>query len=262
MNDAGAPRKTEQVALLVTCLSDLFRPQIAHAAVELIEKLGYRVDVPKQTCCGQPAYNAGEKESARVLAANMLSLFETYRYVVAPSGSCAAIIKEHYPGLFGEGSSEREQCMRLAEKTHELSGFLVDVAGVELEKKSSCDDPPLRIAYHDSCSGLRELGIRSQPRKLLKDRLGIDLSEMSNSEVCCGFGGMFCVGYPEISTRMVDNKIDGMENVGAEVLLGGDLGCLMNIAGRLRRVGSKTRVYHYAEFLTDAGPGPAIGYRK
>jgi len=109
---------------------------------------------------------------------------------------------------------------------------------------------------------LRELGIRSQPRKLLRDRLGIDISEISNSEVCCGFGGLFCVKYPEISTRMVDNKIEGIEHVEADVLLGGDLGCLMNIAGRLRRVGSKTRVYHYAELLTETVPGPAIGYQE
>ncbi|MCY4149512.1 MAG: (Fe-S)-binding protein [Gammaproteobacteria bacterium] len=263
MNGSSSTRKSEQVALLVTCLSDLFRPQIAHAAVELIEKFGYRVDVPKQTCCGQPAYNAGEEGKTRILAESMISLFEPYRYVIAPSGSCAATIKEHYPGLFHEGSSRHGQCMRLVEKTHELSGFLVDVVKADLEqKKSSFDDGPLRIAYHDSCSGLRELGIRSQPRKLLKDRLGIDISEMSNSEVCCGFGGMFCVKYPEISTSMVDSKIDGIEDAEAEVLLGGDLGCLMNIAGRLRRLGSKTRVYHYAEFLTDSGPGPAIGYRK
>ena len=262
MNGAISPQKTGQVALLVTCLSDLFRPQIAHAAVELIEKFGYQVDVPRQTCCGQPAYNAGEKGKARILAENMISLFEPYRYVVAPSGSCAATIKEHYPGLFDEASSEHEQCMQLVEKTHELSGFLVDVAKADLEKRPSFGDRPLRITYHDSCSGLRELGIRSQPRKLLKDRLGIDISEMPNSEVCCGFGGMFCVKYPEISTRMVDNKIDGIEDVEAEVLLGGDLGCLMNIAGRLRRIGSTTRVYHYAELLADSDPGPAIGYRE
>ncbi|MYB35425.1 MAG: (Fe-S)-binding protein [Gammaproteobacteria bacterium] len=262
MSGENSPQKAEPVALLVTCLSDLFRPQIAHAAVELIEKFGYRVDVPRQTCCGQPAYNAGEKEKTRMLAENMVSLFEPYRYVVAPSGSCAATIKEHYPGLFVEGSSGHKRCMDLAGKTHELSGFLVDVAKVDLEKKSSLDDQRRRITYHDSCSGLRELGIRSQPRKLLKERLGIDISEMPNSEVCCGFGGMFCVKYPEISTRMVDNKVDGIENVEAEVLLGGDLGCLMNIAGRLRRMGSKTRVYHYAELLTDSDPGPAIGYRK
>ncbi len=262
MSATASPPKTEQVALLVTCLSDLFRPQIAHAAVELIEKFGYWVDVPGQTCCGQPAFNAGEKDKTRILAENMISLFESYRYVIAPSGSCAATIKVHYPELFSEGSPEHEQCMKLGEKTHELSGFLVDVAKAALEKKSLPDARSMRIAYHDSCSGLRELGIRSQPRKLLGDRLGVDISEMSNSEVCCGFGGLFCVKYPEISTRMVDNKIVGIEKVEADVLLGGDLGCLMNIAGRLRRLGSETRVYHYAELLTDSDPGPAIGYQK
>ena len=250
-----------QVALLITCLSDLFRPRLASAAVELIEGLGYRVEVPEQTCCGQPAYNAGEREKTRALAKMLIDRFEPYDYVVAPSGSCAATVREHYPGLFEKGSPWRERSRRLCEKTHELSAFMVDVAGARLERKSEADHEGLRFAYHDSCSGLRELGIRSQPRRLLKDRLGIDLCEMGNSEICCGFGGMFCVKFPEISTRMADNKIDGIRDAEADVLLGGDLGCLMNIAGRLRRLGSRTKVYHYAELLTESGPGPAIGYR-
>ncbi len=262
MMGQNTSEKSAQVALLVSCLSDLFRPQIAHASVELIEQFGYSVDVPRQTCCGQPAYNAGEKDKTRMLAKNMISLFEPYRYVVAPSGSCAATLKEHYIGLFEEGTSEHDRCRKLAQKTYELSTFLVDIVQAVLDRKTGFDGQHARITYHDSCSGLRELGIRSQPRKLLKDRLDVDIREMSNSEVCCGFGGLFCVKYPEISTRMVDNKIDGIEHVEADLLLGGDLGCLMNIAGRLRRTGSKTKVYHYAELLTETGPGPAIGYQK
>lgn len=247
---------------MVTCLSDLIRPQIAQAVVELVEKIGYQVDVPSQTCCGQPAYNAGEQGKTRALAENMIDLFEPYRYVVVPSGSCAATIKEHYLGLFRAGSRQHERCLALCDKTYELSSFIVDAAQAKLEKKPTSSQQSLRIAYHDSCSGLRELGIRSQPRKLLQERLGIDIAEMSNSEICCGFGGMFCVKYPEISTRMADNKINGIEDIDADMLLGGDLGCLMNIAGRLRRKGSKIKVYHYAELLIDAEPGPAIGYHK
>ena len=262
MTASDRKQQAGQVALLVTCLSDLFRPQVARATVALIEKFGYQVDVPCQTCCGQPACNAGEQDKARALAEKMMDLFDPYEYVVAPSGSCAATMKEHYPGLFETGSPQHQKCLRLSEKTFELSTFLVDVLGASLERKQCFGDRNVRVAYHDSCSGLRELGIRSQPRKLLKERLGIDISEMPNSEICCGFGGLFCVKYPEISTRMADNKIKGIEDVEADMLLGGDLGCLMNIAGRLRRVGSKTRVYHYAELLVDADPGPAIGYRK
>jgi len=139
MNGESKPKKNEQIALLVTCLSDLFRPQIAHATVELIEKLGYRVDVPAQTCCGQPAYNAGEEDKTRMLAENMIRIFEPYRYVVGSSGSCVATIKEHYPRLFREGTSEYEQCMKFAQKTYELSTFLVDFIQVNLEKKPLFD---------------------------------------------------------------------------------------------------------------------------
>ena len=248
----------KSVGLFVTCLADLFRPKVAFAAAKLIEDCGFTITVPRQSCCGQPAYNCGEEVKARNLARNFIRQFEGFDYVVAPSGSCAAMVHEHYPGLFRDDDDWLTRCQRVSEKTHELSRFLVEVAGVELDRCKNDGIESENISYHDSCSGLRELGIRTQPRNLLRQRHGIEISEMDNSEICCGFGGTFCIKYPEISTRLADNKIEGIERVDADVLVGGDLGCLMNIAGRLRRNGSGIRVYHYAELLVGSNPGPGI----
>ncbi len=238
------------VALFVTCLADLFRPSVAFSAVKLLEKYGATVSVPAQTCCGQPAYNSGEKHKTRELAQNFIAQFESFDYVVAPSGSCAAMVKIHYPRLFEADSEWHVRSQAVAAKTWELSQYLIDVLGVDVEFLETNQWPEKKFSYHDSCSGLRELGIRSQPRKLLKNSQGIVISEMENSEICCGFGGTFCVKFPEISTRMVDNKIAGLEHTDADIVLGGDLGCLMNMAGRLKRQGKPTQVYHYAEILS------------
>ena len=240
-----------RVGLFITCLADLFRPSVARAAVKLLEQGGAEVVVPVQSCCGQPAYNSGEKQKSVNLAQSVISAFEGFDYVVAPSGSCTAMIKLHYPGLFEEGSEWRKRSEDLSSRTFELSEFLVDVLKISLEFAEDELWQNKRIGYHDSCSGLRELGVRAQPRKLLKDANGINISELENSEICCGFGGTFCVKYPEISTKMVDNKIAGVEHANVDVVAGGDLGCLMNIAGRLKRNGKPTRVYHYAEILAD-----------
>jgi L-lactate dehydrogenase complex protein LldE len=245
-----------RVALFVTCLVDLFRPAVGFAAVRLLEAAGCRVEVPRgQTCCGQPAYNQGDRADTIRVARRMLDAFTGYDYVVAPSGSCAGMLKKHYPELFAPGSADAERARDLADRTYELTGFLVDVLGAG----SSAVELPLRATYHDSCSSLRELGVRDQPRQLLAGISGLELAELNDAEVCCGFGGTFCVKYPQISTKMVDDKVAAIEATGADVVLAGDLGCLMNIAGRLKRLGSKVEARHVAEVLAGGPLAPPIG---
>ncbi len=238
-----------RVGLFVTCLVDLLRPQVGFAAARLIQSCQCRVFVPTQSCCGQPVYNAGDEAKAARLARQNIEIFGSFDYVVAPSGSCAAMIREHYPKLLRDDADWYPEARDMAEKTFELSQFLVDVMKIEPDADIPDDWRDTKVTYHDSCSGLRELGIRNQPRTLLRQRAGIRVDEMTNSEICCGFGGTFCVKFPEISTAMVDDKIAGIHQTGAELLLGGDLGCLMNIAGRLKRTGSQIQVRHYAELL-------------
>jgi L-lactate dehydrogenase complex protein LldE len=244
------------IALFVTCLVDLFRPSIGFAAVQLLEDAGCVVYVPRnQTCCGQPAYNQGDRANAVDLARHTIDALQRYDYVVVPSGSCAGMIKQHYPELFPEGSYEGERARELAGRTYELVSFLTDVMGVigvDVEF-------PARTTYHDACAGLRELGIKQQPRLLLQSVRGLELIELPGAEVCCGFGGTFCVKYPEISTRMVDDKAVEVAATGADVVLAGDLGCLMNIAGRLSRLGSPVEVRHIAEVLAGMAGRPPIG---
>jgi L-lactate dehydrogenase complex protein LldE len=248
-----------RVALFVTCLVDLFRPSIGFAAVQLLEDAGCVVDVPRnQTCCGQPAYNQGDRADAVDLARRTIDALRGYDYVVVPSGSCAGMITQHYPELFPDGSYEGERARELAGRTCELVSFLTDVMGV-----IGVDaEFPARTTYHDACAGLRELGIKQQPRLLLQSVRGLDLVELPGAEVCCGFGGTFCVKYPEISTRMVDDKAAEIAATGADVVLAGDLGCLMNIAGRLSRLGSPVEVRHIAEVLAGAAGQPPIGGRE
>jgi L-lactate dehydrogenase complex protein LldE len=254
MPEKSPPR----VALFVTCLVDLFRPAVGFAAVRLLEDAGCVVEVPRnQTCCGQPAYNQGDRVDAVDLARRTIDALQGYDYVVAPSGSCAGMLKQHYPQLFPEGSLQAEAARELAGRTYELVSFLTDVMGVIGVDAAF----PTRVTYHDACAGLRELGIRQQPRRLLHSVRGLDLTELAGPDVCCGFGGTFCVKYPEISTRMVDDKVADIAASGAEVVLAGDLGCLMNIAGRLSRLGSTIQARHVAEVLAGATAAPPIGGR-
>ncbi|CAA7621920.1 (Fe-S)-binding protein [Magnetospirillum sp. UT-4] len=249
---SAAPR----VGLFVTCLADLFRPETGFAAVKLLEEAGCTVEVPPdQTCCGQPAYNSGDRASARTLALAVLRAFSGYDYVVVPSGSCAAMIRHHYPALFADDPDLLPRIGALAERTWELVSFLTDVMGVDRVAAQYPD----RVTYHDSCSGLREMGVREQPRRLLAGIAGLELAELANPEECCGFGGTFCVKYAEISERMVDDKVAAIAATGAGTVLAGDLGCLLNIAGRLKRKGSPVRVRHVAEVLAGMADGPAIG---
>jgi L-lactate dehydrogenase complex protein LldE len=250
---AARPRR---VALFVTCLVDLFRPSVGFAAVKLLEKAGCAVDVPPlQVCCGQPAYNSGDRETTRAIAAQVIDALEGYDAVVAPSGSCAGMLAHHYPGLFDDNTTMKARAEKLAGRSHELMSFLVDVMGME-EVSARYDDA---VTYHDSCSGLRELGVKDQPRTLLGSVAGLSLREMKTPEVCCGFGGTFCVKYPEISNAMVGEKSADIAATGAGTLLAGDLGCLMNMAGKLQREGSAVRVRHVAEVLAGMGDLPAIG---
>ena len=246
-----------RVALFVTCLVDLHRPTVGFAAIKLLEDAGCQVEVPRsQTCCGQPAYNSGDRATAKGIARDVLRAFEGYDYVVVPSGSCGGMLKHHLPHLFDDDPNLRARADALAARTWELVGFLTEVMGV-----TGTGAAYQGIAtYHDSCSGLRELGLKAQPRALLAGVAGLELREMTDPEVCCGFGGTFCVKYPEISTRMVQDKARDVAATGADTLLAGDMGCLLNMAGRLSREGSPVRVRHVAEVLAGmTGDVPPIG---
>ncbi|TAJ25638.1 MAG: (Fe-S)-binding protein [Reyranella sp.] len=249
--------RPRRVALFVTCLVDLFRPSIGFAAVKLLEQAGCTVEVPPvQVCCGQPAYNSGDRATTRAIASQVIDAFEGYDAVVAPSGSCGGMLSHHYPGLFDDDPAMKARAENLAGRSHELMSFLVDVLG---EKKVAAARYDGVATYHDSCSGLRELGVKEQPRRLLDSVQGLSLHEMKTPEVCCGFGGTFCVKYPEISNAMVSEKSADIAATGADTLLAGDLGCLMNMAGKLQREGSAVRVRHVAEVLAGMGDLPAIG---
>ncbi len=244
-----------RVGLFATCLVDLFRPSVGFAAARLLEEAGCIVEAPAaQTCCGQPAYNSGDRETAAAIARQTVDLFEGFDYVVAPSGSCAGMLRLHYPALLAEDARYAERAKAFADKCHELVEFLVDV----LKQDKVAARFAGKVTYHDSCSGLRELGVKSQPRRLLAST-GAELRELPGAEVCCGFGGTFCIKYPEISDRMVSEKAADIEATGAGLLLAGDLGCLLNMAGKLKRRGSKVQSRHVAEVLAGMTGKPAIG---
>lgn len=240
-----------RIGFFVTCLADLMRPRVAFAAIRLLERAGCEVVVPTtQTCCGQPGYNSGDRKAAKALARKVLGEFEGFDYVVAPSGSCAGMIRTHYPDLFHDEPDTLKRIEALCARTYELTDFLASVAKL--------DSVPGRfdgsITYHDSCAGLRELGVKAQPRALLAKVPGLKLVEMEEAETCCGFGGTFSIKFGDISARLADNKCETACATGADAIVGGDLGCLLNIEGRLRRRGDeKTRVLHVAEILAGEG---------
>ena len=255
MNAAPSPR----IGLFVTCLVDLFRPTVGFAAVKLLEGAGCRVEVPTaQTCCGQPAFNSGDRQSTKDIARQVIAAFEPYDYVVAPSGSCGGMIRIHYPELFEDEPDTRARAMALAAKTHELVSFLTDVLKLRQVQARLHET----VTYHDSCSGLRELGIKRQPRALLRSVDGLELRELEDAEVCCGFGGTFCVKYPDISNAIVEKKARNIMASGASTLLAGDLGCLMNMAGKRSRDGTPVEVRHVAEVLAGMTDEPPIGMAK
>jgi L-lactate dehydrogenase complex protein LldE len=251
-NPSRAPIR---VGLFVTCLVDLMRPSIGFAAVKLLEDAGCRVHVPSQTCCGQPAYNSGDRATTKEIARQTIAAFEDCDYVVAPSGSCAGMLAKHYPELFAGEPELARQANAFAAKCFELVSFLVDVLKVTKVSAHFAG----QVAYHDSCSGLRELGVFSQPRQLLASVEGLQLVELNGADVCCGFGGTFAVKYGEISDAIVAQKTANIVASGAPTLLAGDLGCLMNMAGKLQRQGSQVNVRHVAEVLAGMTAEPAIG---
>jgi len=250
-----AEHEARRVGLFVTCLVDLIRPTVGFAAVKLLEDARCIVDVPRQSCCGQPAFNSGDRTTTREIAAEVIEAFEPFDYVVAPSGSCAGMLKVHYPELFRGDPNWQPRADAFAAKTYELVAFLVDVCGVRRVAARLV----ATATYHDSCSGLRELGVHDQPRALLRTVEGLRLAEMRDANVCCGFGGTFCVKYPEISNAIVAKKAANVAATGAGLLLAGDLGCLMNMAGKLQREGSAIEVRHVAEVLAGMTQEPAIG---
>jgi L-lactate dehydrogenase complex protein LldE len=244
------------VALFVTCLVDLFRPSVGFAAVKLLEDAGCRVVVPAvQTCCGQPAYNSGDRANTLAIARQVIDVFSSFQHVVAPSGSCAAMIRHHYPAFFAGDPAMKLRAAELAARTWELTSFLTDVLGVERVTAHFTGS----ATYHDSCSGLRELGVKAQPRKLLAGVDGLALKDLPNAEACCGFGGTFCVKYPDVSADIAGRKTADIAATGADLVLAGDLGCLINIAGKLKREGSPVQARHVAEVLAGTTGEPAIG---
>lgn len=246
-----------RVALFVTCLVDLFRPSVGFAAIKLMEDAGCIVEVPEaQVCCGQPAYNSGDRKDTAAIARQVIEAFEDYDYVVAPSGSCGGMIKDHYPALFAAEPDWHRRAEDLSGRMHELTSFLVDVLKVQGVQTAPQD---VKITYHDSCSGLRELGVKAQPRQLLDSIGGLEIVEMQTPETCCGFGGTFCVKYGEVSTDIVTRKTADINATGADLLLAGDMGCLLNMAGKLKREGSAVQVRHVAEVLAGMTDLPAIG---
>jgi L-lactate dehydrogenase complex protein LldE len=240
-----------RVALFVTCLVDVLRPRVGLAAAKLLEEAGFEVVVPAQACCGQPNYNSGDQEGARGIARATTRIFAGFEYVVAPSGSCAAMIRCHYPSLFAASTPDRRAAEDLAARTYELASFL-HAQGAKPSAKLNAT-----ATYHDACSGLRELGIKAQPRALLAKVEGLTLKEMRDPEACCGFGGAFCVKYPAISNRIVEEKAEQIAATGADAVITGDVGCLLNIEGKMHRAGAKVRALHWAEVLAGMSEDPA-----
>lgn len=236
-----------RVGLFVTCLVDLMRPRIGFAAIELLEAAGCDVTVPAtQTCCGQPAWNSGDQQAAAKLARKVIAEFEACEYVVAPSGSCADHIRNEYPVIFADEPDWHARAVALASRVYELTDFLVNVARLDKLPGNFAGS----ITYHDSCTGLRSLGIKAQPRALLARLPRVELKEMNGAEECCGFGGTFSVKFGDVSAAIAERKCNAGLATGAQTIVGGDLGCLLNIEGKLRRLGDETtRVMHIAEVL-------------
>jgi L-lactate dehydrogenase complex protein LldE len=260
MTTATAPmRDPPLVSLFVTCLVDWFRPSVGFAAIKLLEASGARVAVPEsQTCCGQPAYNSGDRSNAKIIARQVVDAFERFDYVVAPSGSCAGMLKRHYPDLLADDPAFAARAKALAAKSFELTSFLVEVLGV-----AAVDAAFEGIAtYHDSCSCLRELKVREAPRTLLASVGGLTLTEMEETEICCGFGGTFAVKYPGIADAIVAAKTRNIVDSGAACVLAADLGCLLHIAGKLTREGKAVACRHVAEVLAGMTEAPPIGHGR
>ena len=251
----------KNVGIFATCLIDIVRPSVGFASVKLIEMSGCNVSAPRlQSCCGQPAYNSGDYNSSISIAREVVKVFIDFDYIVVPSGSCCGMIKKHYPELLKDDQYWGNKAKELSSKTYELTEFLSEIVNFEPKISSNWENIP--VTYHDSCSGLRELGIKGQPRSLLNKIKGFNLTEGAEAETCCGFGGLFCMKYPDIAEKMVDIKVEDILRTNAKMVLGGDLGCLLNISGRLTRLGKSIEVRHIAEVLADMMEPSAIGFSE
>jgi L-lactate dehydrogenase complex protein LldE len=252
-------QSVRDVGLFVTCTADLFRPSVGFAAIKLLEDAGCNVTVPpSQTCCGQPAYNAGDNKDAKSIAKAVIAAFEGFAFVVAPSGSCAGMLRHHYTALLEDEKDWSERAKALGAKTFELVSFLTDVCDVT-SVRAKLD---ATVTYHDSCSSNREMNVKSQPRKLLETVEGLTLKELDDTESCCGFGGLFSVKYDDISAKIASRKTADIKKSQASLLVGADLGCLLNIAGKLSREGAAVDVRHVAEVLAGMTDHPSVGGRR
>jgi len=251
-----------KVALFATCPVDLFRPEVGFATAALLEQAGCHVSVPPQSCCGQIAYNNGLPDETRELAWRIIEDFSGYDHVVVPSGSCGGMIRHHYPALF-DGDPRLPAVQAFCDKVFELTVFLHDVLGWQ-PATTNCDLAGQPVTYHDSCAGLRELGIRSQPRALLEQCAGVEVCEMPDTEVCCGFGGSFCMKFPDIANRMAEDKLANARSVAPRYLVGGDLSCLLHLAGKSQRRQAEgldtatVEIRHVAELLAGMLDAPPI----
>jgi len=250
-----AQTSTPTIGLFITCMVDLMRPSVGFAALRLLERAGAKVVVPDtQTCCGQPAYNSGDFADARHIAKDVIAAFEGFDHVVAPSGSCAGMISKHYPDLLKDEPDWARRAEHLAARTFELTQYLVDHLDLEEPLATFAHS----VTYHDSCSARRELKIVDQPRTLMAAVDGLELVELADTETCCGFGGLFSVKFPDVSNAITKTKAELVEDTGAEVLAGADLGCLVKQAGQLNRSKANVRVFHIAEILAGLAEGPGI----
>jgi len=236
----------KKVTLFIQCLVDTIYPEVAEAMVQVFRRLGISLTCPTdQTCCGQPAFNSGYRRQAQVAAKHFIEVFEDSELIVCPSGSCVNMVRHHYAELFRNNSQWLQRAQDLADRTYEFSEYLVDVLGVD-DLGAHFDG---KLTYHDSCHLLRGIGVQKQPRKLLHHISGTDFIEMHNSDYCCGFGGTFSVKYPDISNAMVTDKVKNIIDTGADAVVACDMGCLMNIQGKLSRMGSDIKVMHLAQIL-------------
>jgi len=238
--------KGRKATLFIQCLVDGVYPEVGQAMAQVLGRLGLELECPTdQTCCGQPAFNAGYRGEARTAARRFIEIFENADNIVCPSGSCVSMVRHHYPQLFDGDAVWRRRAARVAGKTFEFSEYLVEILGV-VDTGARFQG---RVTYHDSCHLLRSLRVREQPRQLIRNVSGVEFVEMEASDQCCGFGGIFSVKYPGISTAMVDEKVQHILDSTADVVVGCDMGCLMNIQGRLSRIGSGVKVMHIAQLL-------------
>jgi len=237
---------TKNVTLFVQCLVDGIYPEVGEAMVTIFNKLGISINCPlDQTCCGQSAFNAGYRKAARVAAKRFIEIFEDAESIVCPSGSCVNMVKNDYGELFKDDPKWFERAIQVGQRTFELSQYIVDILKID-DVGASYDG---KVTYHDSCHLLRGLGITEQPRRLIRNIKSAELVEMKDSDRCCGFGGTFSIKYPVISTAMVDDKVHNIIASGADTVTGCDVSCLMNIQGRLSRIGSSVKTLHIAQLL-------------